>query len=244
MNVGHIYGYRDPRGAWQYVGQSCDLDKRHRAHLKGNSFFERMLDLFAGGPDAFEGPVPLETIFAASENELTKKLRSRETLWMFLYETYRPLFKRGLNLCLPGPTDYLDLARRGAEATNAKRTPQEKREYAQRMNLVVHAEKDPDGKSAHTRRIGLAVHAEKDPDGKSIHARRMNLALHAEKDADGKSVHARRVNLAIHAEKDADRKSVIARRAAHFKYHVYCCVIFPGCSLCCQDFPGGFSRGG
>ncbi len=114
MKTGYIYGYYDAMTqAWVYVGQSVNLTLRHKRHLQDlHSRFDRELKHRNGTPDAFVGPVVLETI-TAPKAEYPQATAFQETMWMFHLHTYYRAYERGFNLCIPLSVDYENLGRLG-----------------------------------------------------------------------------------------------------------------------------------
>lgn len=103
---GHLYRYPHPYDAnkFIYCGQGSERDGEHRSGR--SSFGRRFRRRFPG----VELPQPIrEQVEIASQFELNEL----ETMWFFIYHTWWG-YEGGMNLTVPGSSDYKNMSRIGA----------------------------------------------------------------------------------------------------------------------------------
>ena len=100
--IGHLYRYPHPNdpSRFIYVGQGRS---RHSSHKNGYSSFGRRFK--TRFPDAVLSSPIKELVEVQDQRELNEL----ETIWMFQFHTWRG-YDGGMNLQLPGPEDYRNLA--------------------------------------------------------------------------------------------------------------------------------------
>jgi GIY-YIG catalytic domain len=109
MIKGFIYGYKE-NDTWVYVGQSKNIQRRHRRHFKETTAFCNALK---ANPENFTGPFVLDTVVGCNDKDFAFNACFQETVWMFKLKTIRAYFKTGYNICLPYICDYAKVGRAG-----------------------------------------------------------------------------------------------------------------------------------
>jgi hypothetical protein len=110
---GMLYRYPHPHDSTRfiYVGQGFTRDTDHRSSK--SSFGRRFRNRF---PDV-KLPQPIkERVTVINQSDLNEE----ETIWMFHYHTWRG-YDGGMNLQLPGSSDYKRLGRLAVESGQVKR---------------------------------------------------------------------------------------------------------------------------
>jgi hypothetical protein len=222
MHVGYIYGYRC-EGRWLYVGQSINVARRHKGHLKGQSRFEQMLQLLLYGCGIEAELVELERVEGESHKDLSFNLNWQETAWMFKLHTYRAAFGSvGLNITVPGGKDHHGMGLEGSRVAHIKKNSDGKSIVAVNSGRVSSQwrKEHPEEASANSRKGGAAVTqwVKEHPEEASAHGRKAAAAA------------------AQWFKDHPDEASANGRKAGpiatHYRWHVQLGIVSPLCRLC------------
>ena len=110
MFHGTIYGYRDPAtGKMRYVGQTINLTKRHRVHLRASS--KLSVDKWLHSMQKPPEPELLCEVIGKEHQAFLDDMAYQETVAMFQHHTYLASYPKegGFNRVIPQSKDYLKL---------------------------------------------------------------------------------------------------------------------------------------